>query len=246
MISLEVKDGVQIVRIDRAEKKNALTFDMYETLAEAFIVDKEDVGCTLVLGQPEMFTAGNDIGDFLKFASGSDMPMGGVVKFLSSLTEIKTPMVVGVDGPAIGVGTTMLLHADMVVASPRASFKTPFVNLGLVPEAGSSFIAPQIMGHARAFELLVLGETFTAQRAYEAGLVNKIVPEEALENEAFELAKKIAAMPREAVRLSKGLLDKNKAAIGERISDEMDIFKDRLKSAEARNAFMAFMMKSKK
>ncbi|MEP3673675.1 MAG: enoyl-CoA hydratase-related protein, partial [Hyphomicrobiales bacterium] len=170
----------------------------------------------------------------------SDSP---VIRFLRTLATCKIPMIAGVDGLAIGVGTTMLMHCDMVFATTRTTLKTPFLNLGLVPEAGSSLIAPRIMGQQRAFEMLVMGEIFSADAAYRAGLVNHVVDESSLEERVMEAANKLAALPPEALHLSRGLLRGDEDEILQRIDEEAVLFAQRLKSDEAREAFTAFMEK---
>jgi enoyl-CoA hydratase/carnithine racemase len=143
----------------------------------------------------------------------------------------------------VGIGTTLTLHCDLVFASPRAVFQTPFVNLGLVPEAGSSLLGPMVMGHRRAFELLVMGEPFTADRAKEAGIVNHVVPPEALESTAMTAAEALAAKPREAVRISRRLLKGDSAGLKSRMEQEGALFLERIKSKEAMAAFEAFLRK---
>ncbi len=177
-IAIATTGGVQTIRFARPSKKNALTSDMYAALVAAIIrADGDDqVGVHLFLGQPDVFTAGNDLADFMsRSTSGSSVLEGPVLDFLRLLPKVEKPMIAAVDGLAIGIGTTLLMHCDLVYATPTARFQTPFLDLGLVPEAGSSLIGPRIMGHQRAFELLVLGEAFSAERARNAGLINAIV-----------------------------------------------------------------------
>ena len=196
MIEIERDGAVQVIRLNRPSKKNALTGEMYEALAGALEAGNADDGIRahLLLGVPGAFTSGNDIGDFLGFAmSGGGMQDAPVVRFLRALGRCEVPIVAGVDGLAIGVGTTLLFHCDMIFASPRAVFRTPFLDLGLVPEAGASLLAPRAMGHARAFELLCLGEPFDPVQAKAAGFVNHIVAEEELEPRARAAAQAIAA-----------------------------------------------------
>jgi enoyl-CoA hydratase/carnithine racemase len=232
--------------LNRADKKNALTGAMYDTLAEQILAAQQDdaIGAILILGQPGIFCAGNDIKDFLSF-SASGMLGISVLTFLKALATNAKPLVAGVDGGAIGVGTTLMLHCDYAVASTRAVFATPFVDLGLVPEAGSSLIAPQMMGDRLAFELLVMGEKFSAERAERVGLINRVVAPEALEAEARAVAARIAAKPREAVAISRKLLRGDRSALIKRIDEEAAAFADRLRSQEAMMAFQAFLMKSK-
>lgn len=241
MIEYDVKDGVSVMRLARPEKKNALTADMYTKLSEALEGGKDnpDVRVHVIAGQPGCFTAGNDIGDFIKMASGGDLEGTPVLRFLKALTLNEKPLVAAVDGLAIGVGTTLLFQCDMVFATPSSLFKTPFLDLGLVPEAGSSLLGPMVMGHQRAFELLCLGEGFSAERAHAAGLVNHIT--ETVEEDAMACARAIAAKPPEALRLSRDLLVGDRAALLARVDYEARIFAERLRSRETQAAFQAFM-----
>ena len=236
------RDGaVQIIRINRPEKKNALTQAMYAVMTQA-LRDADalpEIRATVFFGLPGMFSAGNDLNDFLGFAQGGKLGTD-VTDFLQAIASGGKPMLAGVDGLAVGVGTTLLLHCDFVVASERAILSTPFVGLGLVPEAGSSLIAPRLMGHARAFELLVMGRRFSAARGREAGIINEIVSSDELEARTLAAAKEIAALPAEAVAVSRALLRGDRAPVLERIAEEAKIFGERLRSDEARQAFMAF------
>ncbi|MBO6506987.1 MAG: crotonase/enoyl-CoA hydratase family protein [Roseibium sp.] len=247
MIRISLEDGVQTLRLDRPEKKNALTGAMYSDLAEALETGNgnPDVRCHLICGQPEIFTAGNDIGDFLQYAGRVAIDETPVVRFLRALVTNEKPLVASVDGIAIGVGTTLLMHCDMVFASPRALIRSPFVDLGLVPEAGSSLLGPQLMGHARAFELLCLGNAFSAERALQAGLVNEVVAED-VDEVALACAKAISAKPPEALALSRKLLRGDTGELSERVEEEIRIFANRLTAPETIAAFQAFMTKKPK
>ena len=235
---------IKTIRLNRVEKKNAITQEMYTSLVDA-IKSAQKQGCSAIvfLGQTEVFCAGNDIVDFMSNAMSDNFTNAPVMQFLRALATCKVPMIAGVDGLAIGVGTTMLMHCDLVFATKRSTLKTPFLNLGLVPEAGSSLIAPRIMGPQRAFEMLVLGEEFSADAAYHAGLVNHLVDDDALEERVMEAANKLAALPPEALRLSRALLRDDETAILKRIEEEAVLFVERLNSDEAREAFTAFMEK---
>ena len=169
-----------------------------------------------------------------------------VMDFLERIIMAQKPVVAGVDGLAIGVGTTMLLHCDYVVASDQSLFKTPFVDLGIVPEAGSSLIGPQLLGHHRAFALLALGEDCSAKEALTAGFVNRVVSSGELEEAAKAAAAMIAAKPRTALEISRRLIRGDRAPVLERMRDEAELFAERLKSDEAKAAFMAFMAKGQK
>ncbi|NBN78852.1 crotonase/enoyl-CoA hydratase family protein [Microvirga tunisiensis] len=247
MIRMHREAGVNILRFDRPDKKNAITGEMYLALAEGLKAGDADaeVRCHLICGSPGAFTAGNDIADFLQHAGKGDLTGLPVLTFLDALVRAAKPLVAAVDGLAIGVGTTLLFHCDMVFASPRTLIKSPFVDLGLVPEAGSSLLAPRLMGHQRAFELLCLGEGFSAEAAQAAGLVNHVVAEDELESRAMATARAIAAKPVEAMRLSRDLLRGDRSDLLARMDEEARLFGQRLSSAEAVAAFTAFMAKGK-
>ncbi|MEP7030604.1 MAG: crotonase/enoyl-CoA hydratase family protein [Pseudolabrys sp.] len=241
-------DGpVRIVRMNRPDKKNALTMDMYEAMAAAIEDAPKNAAlrCLMIAGAPTVFCAGNDIGDFLKAAGAGGALGAPILRFLHTLARNELPLVAAVQGNAIGVGTTMLLHCDHVVASSEARFSTPFVALGLVPEAASSLLAPRLLGHARAFELLVMGKPLNAAEAKAAGLINTVVAPDALEAAALAAARVIAALPPQAVQASRRLMHSTPDEIGKRIDDEAEEFKARLQSSEAQAAFMAFMSRKK-
>jgi enoyl-CoA hydratase/carnithine racemase len=243
-VTVAREGAVQIVRLNRPEKKNALTAAMYAALGDALRAAREDadIGATLVLGHPGIFCAGNDMADFLAASQGGGML--AAYALIEALAEHDKPLLAAVDGPAIGIGTTLMFHCDLVFASERAAFHTPFTDLGLLPEAGSSLLGPRTMGHARAFELLVAGAPFGAERAKEAGIVNHIVASEELEAAARASAEAIAKKPREAVRMAKRLLRGDPAPLKARMQEEGALFLERVRSDEARQAFMAFLQKS--
>ena len=238
--------ALTILRLHRAEKKNALTGAMYTALSHALKEANADdgVGAIVILGQPGIFCAGNDIKDFMGFAMGGGIGQP-VLDFLRALVANEKPLVAGVDGAAIGIGTTMILHCDYALASNRSVFATPFVDLGLVPEAASSLIVPQLMGNRLAFEMLAMGARFDANRARETGLINAVTEPATLEAQTLETARAIAAKPREAVRLARKLIRGDPSAILARIDEEAKLFSERLMSQEARQAFEAFLAKGK-
>jgi enoyl-CoA hydratase/carnithine racemase len=246
-VRIEQDGAVQILRFDRPEKKNAITGAMYDALADALETASRDdgIGVSVVLGAPEVFTAGNDIGDFMRMVAQGGALGEPILRFLRAFAMHDRPLLAGVDGLAVGVGTTLLLHCDYVLATPRSVFSTPFTALGLVPEAASSLLAPRVMGHARAFELLVMGRDFDADRALAAGFVNAVVAPEALERQILAAARELAAKPREAVLASRRLLKGDPGEILARIDAEAALFAERLASAEAQKAFSAFMSKGK-
>jgi enoyl-CoA hydratase/carnithine racemase len=241
-------DGpVRTVRMNRPDKKNALTIAMYEAMAVAIESAQQTpaLRCLLIAGAPTAFCAGNDIGDFLKMATGEGALGAPILRFLYALARYQLPLVAAVQGNAVGVGTTMLMHCDHVVASSEAHFSTPFVGLGLVPEAGSSLIAPRLLGHARAFSLLVMGRPLSADEAKAAGLVNTVVPSDAVEAGAMKAAREIAALPPQGVLASRRLMRGSPDEVVARIDEEAELFKTRLRSAEARTAFEAFMTRKR-
>ena len=246
-IEITREGRVQIVRFNRAEKKNAITRAMYAQLAAAITsADSDDeIGATLFLGQPEVFTSGNDLMDFMAVATGGEKGTE-VIDFLRAIITGTKPLIAGIDGLAVGVGCTMLMHCDLVYASTRAWVQTPFTDLGLVPEAASSLVAPRIMGPQRAFELLALSEKFTAERAQAAGLVNSVVDIDELEAVAMGAAQKLANKPAESMRLTRELVRGDRSEIIAQMEKEGAIFAERLVSDEARNAFVAFMSRGKK
>ena len=245
-ILIERRDGVQIVRMNRPDKKNALTRAMYAAMSGALAAGDADpaVRAHVFLGVPGAFSAGNDLTDFLAVAMGGE---GGseVWQFLLALAKAQKPMVSGVDGIAVGIGTTLNLHCDLTFATPRTVFRTPFVDLGLVPEAGSSLLAPQVLGRQGAFALLALGEGLSADEARAAGLIYKVVEEEALEQDALAAAARIAAKPPQALRIARDLMRGPREPLIARIEEETALFRQRLKSGEAKAALMAFMERKK-
>jgi enoyl-CoA hydratase/carnithine racemase len=201
--------------------------------------------CLLIAGAPNGFCAGNDISDFIKMATGEGALGAPILRFLHALARCEMPLIAAVQGNAVGVGTTMLMHCDHVVAASDARFSTPFVGLGLVPEAASSLLAPRIMGQARAFSLLVMGRPLGADDATAAGLVNTVVAANAVEAEAMKAAHEIAALPQQGMLASRRLMRGAPDEIVARIDEEAELFKTRLRSAEARAAFEAFMMRKR-
>ena len=244
---LSARDGdLLVLRLNRADKKNALTGAMYDALSAGLAEANADaaIGATVILGQPGIFCAGNDIKDFIAFAMGGGIGQP-ILNFLRALVANTKPLIAGVDGAAIGIGTTMILHCDYALASPRSVFATPFVDLGLVPEAASSLIVPQLMGNRLAFEMLAMGERFPAERVAATGLVNRVVEAEHLEAETLAAAHGIAAKPREAVQIARRLIRGDQSPILARIDEEAKLFSERLMSKEARAAFEAFLSKPK-
>ena len=244
LIIADTEGRVRTIVINRPEKKNALTLAMYEGLTNELQRAAEDptIRVVVVTGVDGVFTSGNDLADFQEAGGlGEDAP---VFRFIQALPRFTKPLIAAVNGLAVGIGTTMLPHCDLVYASSKAVFLTPFSRLGVTPEAGSSLLLPLIAGLQRATAMLMLGETFDAERAREAGLVNEIVAPEELSRRVAERAEALAALPPAAVRQTKELL---RGELLDRLEAVMElegqIFRKRLTSPEAKEAFAAFFEK---
>ena len=245
-LEISTSDRIQTIRMARPEKKNALLQTMYAGMVQALREGdaSDDVAVHILTGSGGVFTAGNDINDFMAGVEvGADRGEQPVRQFIKTLPQVQKPLIAAVDGLAVGVGATLLFHCDLVYASTNARIMTPFLDLGLVPEAASSLLAPMRMGHARAFELLVLGEPFDAERAREAGIVNKVFEPDELEQAARQAALRLAAKPPAALAASRKLLRGEPTAALERIDVESVLFGQQLKSPEAKEAFQAFIEK---
>jgi enoyl-CoA hydratase/carnithine racemase len=233
--------GVRTLLIDRPEKKNAITAAMYTALADGLsaAAADDDVAVVVIAGQGATFTAGNDLRDFMEHPpAGVDAP---VFRFLETVVGFDKPLVAAVRGAAIGIGTTMLLHCDLVYAGTSARFHLPFVDLGLVPEAASSLLLPRLAGHQRAAQLLMLGEPFDAAMAATIGLVNAVVPDGDVVEYAMARAHALAAKPRAAVRETKRLMRADRGAVMDAMRREAASFVAALRSPDAAAAFRAFL-----
>ena len=246
-------NGVATIEIARPEKKNALTVAMYQAMTDALTAAKADpaVRAVLITGQPGIFTSGNDIEDFMTrgtggAGAGSEDSESPVFKFMRALLDCDKPVVAAVTGAAVGIGTTMLLHCDFVYVSDEARLAMPFVALGLVPEFASSLVVPQLMGHRRAAEKLLLGDPFTPEQAVECGIANAVLPAGEVVNHARRIAERFNGLPpgavREAKQLMRGPLHQQTL---QTIRTEGEIFARRLRSPEAMEAFQAFFQKRK-
>jgi enoyl-CoA hydratase/carnithine racemase len=242
-VVVSTNGGVLEVRFNRPEKKNALTREMYEAVSTAFEQADADPAIRVVLltGSGDTFTSGNDVKDF---QGSSSRPRGGS-RFLPAISSLQKPLIAAVNGAAIGVGTTMLMHCDLIVAARSARFVMPFTSLGLVPEAASSLLVPRLLGHQRASAMLLLGEPLDAATALDWGLVNRVVDDAALMDTAREIAARLAALPPQAIRLTKRLIKHGVPDVAGRIQEEIGLFTERLASPEAQEAFAAFMEKRK-
>ena len=240
-IKIEKSDGILSLTMARPDKKNALTNAMYGALADAIEGAETDpsVRVLLIRGEGDMFTAGNDVGEFAAVAAGKSEGSRNVVRFIQSLARCTRPLVAAVQGRAVGVGTTMLLHCDLVVLADNAQLSTPFVSLALVPEAASSLLMPLRIGYARAYEMFALGEAVDAGSALTWGLANRVVALDKLDAEAKALASRLAKQPAGAVSATKRLM-RNPELLMAQIKAESEQFAARLKTVEAREAFTAF------
>ena len=248
-ILTHVEAGVMTLTFNRVDKKNSITRAMYAALADGLERAAQDAAVRVVLiqGDATVFSAGNDIGDFQNApADPGPREEQPVWRFLRAIATFPKPIVAAVCGPAVGVGTTLLLHCDLVYAGDNAAFALPFVNLGLVPEAGSSLLLPQMLGYHRAAEALLLGEPFMAEAALEVGLVNRVLPPTECNAVAQQQARKLAAKPLaslvETKRLMKG---SQQAAVLARMDEEGQLFGRMLHEPAAREAFAAFAQRRK-
>lgn len=238
------EDGILRIGMNRPDKKNAITLAMYEAMTDSLKRAESDdsVRVVLIHGQGGNFTAGNDLQDFLQNPPADKS--APVFQFMFALSQMAKPVIAAVDGVAVGIGTTMLLHCDLVYSGANAKFLMPFVNLGLSPEAGSSYLLPLLSGYHRAAELLLLGEPFSAEKALEIGLVNQIVTDSSPLEFALQQARKLAAKPQASVLLTKKLLRAaHEDLIRKTISSEAVVLIERLGSPEAKAAFEAILKK---
>lgn len=240
-----IANGILTIEFNRPEKKNAITSAMYQSMADALEAAETDasVRAVVICGKPEVFTAGNDLEDFMQNA-GNDLNNRPVIQFMHALSNSTKPVVAAVAGNAVGIGTTLLLHCDLIYAGDNARFSLPFVQLGLCPEFCSSLLLPQIVGYPRAAEKLMLGEAFDAKEAYDLGLVSRVLPAAELAEFAHAQAAKLAALPATSLRVTKRLLKGAKREeIRTRMQEENEHFAQMLSSPEAREAFAAFFQK---
>ena len=245
-ILIHTEDGITTLTFNRVDKKNSITAAMYAALADAVEAARDDaaVRCVVFQGHETIFSAGNDIGDFLNNPpAGEDAP---VFRFLRAMATFPKPLLAGVCGPAVGIGTTLLLHCDLVYAGDNAAFSMPFVNLGLCPEAASSLLVPQMMGYHRAAEALLLGDPFMAEAALEVGLVNRVLAPSEVTNYTQSVARKLAAKPLSSLVETKRLMKKGNAQhVMAVMAEEGASFGRMLREPAAREAFSAFMERRK-
>lgn len=239
-ILCETTNRVMTITLNRPERKNALTREMYGTIADALAEadSNKDIRAVVITGNGDAFTAGNDIGDFTTKPPEGKQP---VTRFLENISTAQTPILAAVNGIAVGVGLTMLLHCDLVFASKSARFKAPFTSLGLVPEAASSLLLPNALGMAWANDILIAGRILSADEALSAGLASRIYAQEELLEETQKVAETVAALPPSAVSQTKSLIRANRDAVSAQMATEGAIFAKQLQSDEFKEAAMAFM-----
>jgi enoyl-CoA hydratase/carnithine racemase len=243
--------GLLTIEFNRLERKNAITAAMYQSMADALLDAESDtlVRAILIAGKPEIFTAGNDLDDFMKNSApvpGVPAEARPVFQFMRALHGSTKPVIAAVSGAAIGIGTTMLMHCDLVYCADNAKFSLPFTQLGLCPEFGSSLLLPQLAGYPRAAEKLLLGEAFGAQEAFEMGLLTKVLPAPELRAFAEQQAAKLVALPAASIRTTKALMKRPRVdAIQGAIAAENERFAAMLLAPEAKEAFTAFFEKRK-
>jgi len=239
------EENILRITMNRPAKKNALTGAMYDAMREALeLADRDEaIRAVLITGTDGVFTAGNDIGDFL--AGTRDAHGSPALRFIQTIALCDTPIVAAVDGNAVGVGTTMLFHCDLVYAAPSAKFRMPFIDLGLVPEAASSMMVPLRVGIAKASEWLLLGEAFDAHEAHRCGVINGVLPAGELIDTALNAAKRLAAKPAHALAATRRLMRGDRQAIRVQMERESKEFAAALESPEAKAAFSAFLSKAR-
>ena len=243
-VHVEDTAAIRSITLSRPERKNALTGAMYTAMAEALDGAEREaqIRATVLRGSGGVFSAGNDLADFIEHPElGETAPQ---VVFLRRLATLTKPLIAAVDGVAIGVGTTMLLHCDLVVATTGSRFHLPFVELALVPEAAATLLLPLGLGHRLASELLLLAEPFDATRARELGIVNRVVAPDRLAAEVDAIARRLAALPPTAVAETKRLIRRPASdSVLERMDAELAVFRERLQSDELKAAIAAFFAK---
>jgi len=240
-VKVESTGGVMTLTLQRPEKKNALTGAMYDALSDALVRAEADTSDRVILfqGDGDSFTAGNDLADFASQAKGESSVDSPAHRFIEIVSKVTKPLVAAVHGNAVGVGTTMLLHCDLVYLADNARLITPFVNLALVPEAASSWLLPLRIGHARAYAMFALGEPMEAAAALACGLANAVLPQSELRKRAHDAAIALTKRPAGSLSLTKKLM-RDHQRIAAQIAEEGQLFKERLKTPEAREAFAAF------
>lgn len=244
-ISIEAKGGVTVIRIDSPETQNALTVEMLGIMADALVLGERDARnkAFILIGSPGVFSVGNDLRELIHFADEGRID-DSIARFLKTIATIEKPMIAAVDGLAMGMGASILFHCDYVVASEWSAFESTCVEIGLIPSGGLTLLAPRLMGHQRAFEFLALGERFDVERAYQAGLVNRIVPAADVESTAMTVARKLSGRSVEAAGMTRRLMRGDRRDVLTRIDQEIGHILNRLRSPVARDTLVAYMRKT--
>lgn len=242
------ENGILVIEFNRPEKKNSITASMYQIIADALKDAQNDAAVRVILftGKPDIFTAGNDLEDFLNSDTRGELANRPVAEFMLQISQATKPVVAAVAGAAIGIGTTMLLHCDLVYAADNAKFSMPFAKLGLCPELASSMLLPQLVGYQRAAEKLFFGESFSAQEAFEMGMVTKVLPADELLTFVKAQAAKLTLLPASSLRMTKSLMKSGQIdAVMSKMSEEGKHFSAMLLAPEAKEAFKAFFDRRK-
>jgi len=242
-ILVTTEQGIMLISFNRPDKKNSITSLMYKMMTDALeqAAENEDIRVVLFAGEGDCFTAGNDISDFLVFDGKFEDT--NVVNFIKKLITFKKPMVAAVHGNAIGIGTTMLLLCDLVVAAKESTFSMPFVKLGLCPEAASSLLLPQLTGYQKAAEILMLGDSFNTEKAEKMGFINRVVETREVRLQAMALCQKLASLPNRALIDTKALLKSPVTTVEQRWDQEAERFGQLLLTDESQSIFRAFLNK---
>lgn len=245
VVKIEIQENVLSLCLNRADKMNALTFEMYRDMAEAIeqAKDNPQVRCILIKGEGKSFTAGNDLQDFS--GSSEAAHLADTVRFMHALKDTPLPVVAQVHGLAVGIGTTLLLHCDLVYCSEDCRFVLPFIDLALVPEFASSYLLPKIAGHRKASEWLMLGKPFNAAEAMQFGIVTQVHRASALSEQVNRALNELVAKPRMALQHTKALMKSDRDQVTGLMNEELDVFIDQLSSPAAKEAFSAFIEKRK-
>ncbi|MFC6440784.1 enoyl-CoA hydratase [Bowmanella sp. JS7-9] len=243
LVITQFQDAIARISLNRPEKKNSLNQAMYQALDDALIqaIDDDSIKVICLQSASADFTAGNDLVDFANLQKNTSL--ASTVGFMRTLMFCPKPVVAKVEGLAIGIGTTLLLHCDFVYAAENAQFLLPFVNLALVPEYASSLLLPAVAGHRKAAQWLMLGEPFGAAEAHENGIISQVLPSDSLQAEVDKLLHKLASKPRQALMQTKALMKPDIDAVAEHMDAELDVFFEQLQSEAAKEAFAAFLEK---